>query len=106
MGVQNVVASIGYDRSGPDLGGTLRPGDVLQYTDGSEQLSIERDSFAGVLAVDARTKSLMFRGMNVFEEPSRAFATGDRLQFPAQKKEVQVANHDLGTVRNIESGTA
>ena len=42
-------------------------------------------------------------GVNVYREVSRELATGDRLQFSAQNKELGVANRDLGTVTEIES---
>ena len=70
-------------------------GDVLQYTIGSKAEGIERDSFATVRTVDARTNILTvelangssvtydprrLRGVNVFRETEREFATGDRIQ--------------------------
>jgi len=42
------------------------------------------------------------RGVNVFREVEREFATGDRLQFTAPNKTLGVANRDLGTVVNLE----
>ena len=40
--------------------------------------------------------------MNVYREVSRELATGDRLQFSAQHKELGIANRDMGTVTKIE----
>jgi conjugative relaxase-like TrwC/TraI family protein len=94
-------------------------GDVLQYTTGSKAEGIERGSFATVRAVDARANSLTvelangssvsydprrLRGVNVFREVEREFATGDRVSFTAPNKELGVANRDLGTITGIESG--
>ncbi|SEG71153.1 conjugative relaxase domain-containing protein, TrwC/TraI family [Bryocella elongata] len=93
-------------------------GDVLQYNTGSKELGIERDSFARVQAVDAKANLLTvqrsdgetvaydprrLRGVNVFREQEREFATNDRLQFVAPLKELGVANRDLGTVQSIQN---
>jgi len=92
-------------------------GDVLQYTTGSKSEGIERDSFALVRAVDSRSNTLSvelengskatydprrLRGVNVFSEVERVFATGDRLQFTAPNKSLGVANRDLATVLGLE----
>ena len=94
-------------------------GDVLQYNTGSKELSIERNSFAKVQAVDAKANLLTvqradgdtvaydprrLRGVNVFLEQEREFATGDRLQFVAPLKELGIANRDLATIQRIEDG--
>jgi conjugative relaxase-like TrwC/TraI family protein len=92
-------------------------GDVLQYTTGSKAEGIERNSFATVRLVDARANTLTvelenrssvtydprrLKGVNVFREVEREFATGDRLQFTVPNKDLGVANRDLGTVTVIE----
>jgi conjugative relaxase-like TrwC/TraI family protein len=94
-------------------------GEVLQYTTGSKAEGIERGSFATVRSVDARANTLTvelangssvtydprrLRGVNVFRETEREFATGDRIQFTAPNKELGVANRDLGTVLGLEDG--
>jgi hypothetical protein len=94
-------------------------GDVLQYTAGSKTEGIERNSFARVSSVDARANMLTveitdgssvtydprrLRGVNVFREVDREFATGDRIQFTASSKELGVANRDLGSITGIENG--
>jgi conjugative relaxase-like TrwC/TraI family protein len=94
-------------------------GDVLQYTSGSKSEGIERGSFATVRAVDARANTLTvelangssvtydprrLRGVNVFRETEREFATGDRIQLTATSKELGLANRDLGTIAVIENG--
>ena len=94
-------------------------GDVLQYNTGSKELGIERGSCAAVKAIDAKANLLTveradgetvaydprrLRGVNVFREQEREFATGDRLQFVAPLKELGVANRDLGTIQRIEDG--
>lgn len=92
-------------------------GDMLQYTTGSKAEGIERHSFATVRTVDARANTLTvelangstvtydprrLRGVNVFRETEREFATGDRIQFTSPNRELGVANRDLGTVTEIK----
>jgi conjugative relaxase-like TrwC/TraI family protein len=94
-------------------------GDVLQYTSGSKSEGIERDSFATVRVVDGRANALTvelangtrvtydprrLRGVNVFREVEREFATGDRIQATAPNKELGLANRDLGTITEIKDG--
>jgi len=94
-------------------------GDILQYTTGSKSEAIDRDSFATVRSVDGSTNALTvtlengstvtydprrLRGVNIFREVEREFATGDRVQFTAPSKILGVANRDLGTVVGLEDG--
>jgi ATP-dependent exoDNAse (exonuclease V) alpha subunit len=92
-------------------------GEVVQYTTGSKELGIERNSFARIESVNPRTNTLTIqredgesvsydprrlRGVNVFKETEREFAVGDRIQFNGQNKNLSVANRDLGTVIDID----
>jgi conjugative relaxase-like TrwC/TraI family protein len=94
-------------------------GDVLQYTTGSKAEGIGRDSFATVRSVDARANMLSvelangssvtydprrLRGVNVFHEVEREFATGDRIQFTSSNKQLALANRDLGTITGTTNG--
>jgi conjugative relaxase-like TrwC/TraI family protein len=94
-------------------------GDVLQYTTGSRAEGIERDSFATVQSVNVHANTVTvsmdndlsvtydprrLKGVNVFREVEREYATGDRVQFTAPDKDLGVANRDLGTVVNLEDG--
>ena len=94
-------------------------GDVLEYTTGSKSEGIERGSFATVQSIDTRTNNLTvftesgstvsydprrLRGVNVFRDAEREFATGDRVQFVAPNKDLGVANRDLGTVMSLKDG--
>ncbi len=96
-----------------------RAGDVLQYTTGSKTEGIERGSYATVRSVNARENTLTveredgqsvtydprrLRGVNVYQEVSREFAVGDRLQFTQSYKDLRIANRDLGTVLGLEDG--
>ncbi len=92
---------------------------MLQYTTGSKAEGIKRDSFATVRSVHSRANTLTveldngatvtydpkrLRGVNARREVSREFATGDRIQFTAQDKNLGVANRDLGTITSMEPG--
>ncbi len=94
-------------------------GDVLQYTRGSKEQGLKQDSFATVRAVDARANTITveradgesvtydprrLKGVNAYKETAREFATGDRIQFTGQEKELKVANRDLGTITSIQPG--
>jgi hypothetical protein len=89
------------------------PGDVIRYESGSKALGFERDSEARVLNVDARTNTLTVQkqdgeqvsydpkrlyGVNVFEERSRDFSLGERVQFTAGNRDLGITNRDLGTI--------
>lgn len=92
--------------------------DVLQYIAGSKAEGIERGSFATVRSVDSQANLLTvelqrgstviydprrLRGVNVFREVEREFASGDRLQFTVPNKNLGVANRDLGTIVQIQN---
>jgi conjugative relaxase-like TrwC/TraI family protein len=93
------------------------PGDVIRYESGSKVFDFERDSEARVISVDARTNTLTVQkqggeqvsydpkrlyGVNVFEERSRDFSLGERIQFSQANPELGVANRDLGTITALE----
>jgi conjugative relaxase-like TrwC/TraI family protein len=106
------------DMTGADRTWAARynPGDVVQYVSGSKALGIERGAFATVQTIDYRTNLLIveiqdgtsvvydprrLRGVNVFREEEREFATKDRVQFTTPLKELGVANRDLGTIERL-----
>ena len=93
------------------------PGDVIHYDSGSRALGFERDSEARVVSVDARTNTLTVQkqdgeqvsydpkrlyGVNVFEERSRDFSLGERVQFTSGNRDLGIANRDLGTISALE----
>jgi len=109
------------DMTGADREWAARyqPGDVLKYTKGSKAYGVERDSLSVVTSISARDNSITvtrqdgqsvsydprrLSGVNVYREEPREFATGDRLQFTATDKDLNVANRDLGTITKIEPG--
>jgi hypothetical protein len=96
-------------------------GDVLQYQKGSKEHDIAAKSFARVVDVDSAKNLLTvekqdgqrveynperLKGVNVYKELDREFATGDRLQFTAPDKKLEVANRDLATIEAITPATA
>ena len=107
------------DMTGADRTWAARydPGDVVQYASGSKVVGIERGEFATVRAVDSRANLLTvelrdgtslaydprrLRGVNVFHEEEREFATKDRVQFTTPLKDFGVANRGLGTIERLE----
>ena len=91
-------------------------GDVLHYTRGSKEHGIESKSYAKVVAVNPKENLLTvqkqdgqqvtydpsrLRGIAAYEEIEREFAVGDKIQFTAPRRDLQVANRDLGTIQHI-----
>jgi len=92
-------------------------GDVLKYTTGSKAEGLQRGSYATVLSTNAKNNTVTvqradgqsvtydpkrLKGVNVYAETSREFATGERVQFTTSDKTLGVSNRDLGTVTKIE----
>ena len=107
------------DMTGADRTWAARynPGDVVQYSSGSKAVAIERGALATVRAIDSRANLLTvelqngttvaydprrLRGVNVFHEEEREFATRDRVQFTTPFKDLGIANRDLGTIERLE----
>ncbi len=118
-GRQFLTLSHRSDMTGPDRtwAAMYKPGDVVQYERGSKAEGLARGSFAVVRASDSVTNRLTVEkndgstvnydprrvyGVNVYREATREFATGDRLQFTALKKDLGVSNRDMGTVTRME----
>jgi len=109
------------DMTGADREWAARyqPGDILKYTSGSKLHGIERDSTARVVSTNGRDNTLTveredgqtvtydpkrLKGANVYQEVTREFATGDRIQFTAPDKQLEVNNRDLATIVKLEDG--
>jgi conjugative relaxase-like TrwC/TraI family protein len=107
------------DMTGADRAwaGRYQSGDVLHYIRGSKELGIEGGSYAQVVAANPNDNLLTvrkpngeqvtydparLRGISAFREIETEFAIGDRLQFTAPNRTLQVANRDLGTVQQID----
>jgi len=91
-------------------------GDVLHYTRGSKEHGIEPRSYAQVVATNPKENLVTvqkqdgqrvtydpsrLRGIAAYREIERNFAIGDKIQFTAPQRELQIANRDLGTIQQI-----
>jgi conjugative relaxase-like TrwC/TraI family protein len=106
------------DMTGADRewAGRYEPGDVLHYTRGSKEHVIEPRSYAQVVGTNAKNNLLTvrkedgeqvtydpsrLRGIAAYREIEREFAVGEKIQFTAPLRDLQVANRDLGTIQSI-----
>ncbi len=91
-------------------------GDLVRYTRGSKVLGIDPGEYARVDRVDARENRITIErengtqqtydprrlsGVAVYQEVQREFSQGDRVQFTAPSRELQVANRELGAVEQV-----
>ncbi len=91
-------------------------GDVLHYVRGSKEHGIEARSYAQVVTTNPAENLVTVRkddgqqvtydpsrlhGIAAYREIEREFATGDKIQFTAPSRDLQVANRDLGTIQHI-----
>jgi conjugative relaxase-like TrwC/TraI family protein len=91
-------------------------GDLVRYTRGSKVLGIDPGEYARVDRVDARENRITIErengaqetydprrlsGVSVYQEVQREFSQGDRVQFTAPSKALQVANRELGTIEQV-----
>jgi hypothetical protein len=91
-------------------------GDLVRYTRGSKVLGINSGEYARVDRVDVRENHVTIErdngaqqtydprrlsGVAVYQEVDREFSQGDRVQFTAPSKELQIANRELGTIERI-----
>src|SRR5580700_11458296 len=91
-------------------------GDLVRYTRGSKVLGIDPGEYARVDRVDARENRLTIErengtqqtydprrlsGVAVYQEVQREFSQGDRVQFTAPSRELQVADRELGTIEQV-----
>jgi ATP-dependent exoDNAse (exonuclease V) alpha subunit len=94
-------------------------GDVLRYSRGSKETGIQKGEYARVTGVDAAHNQITVallngrqqsydprrqQGVSVYREEQRGFSVGDRIQFTAPDNELKIANRELGTVEQIDSG--
>jgi conjugative relaxase-like TrwC/TraI family protein len=92
------------------------PGEVLHYSKGSKEQGIEKGAYATITAVNPEANRLTVRldkgseitydpkrlqGISAYQEISRDFAKGDRIQFTAPSRDLGVANRDMGTIQKI-----
>lgn len=106
------------DMTGADRAWAARyqAGDVLHYVRGSREQGLERGSYVQVVTTDPKENLVTvrkddgvqvtydpsrLRGISVYREIEREFAIGDKIQFTAPNRNLQVANRDLGTIQHI-----
>ena len=92
-------------------------GDVVRYARGSKSIGIEGGSyakvtannpFANLLTVEMQSGELAtydprrLTGVSVYREVTHQFSVGDRIQFTAPDRALDVANRDLGTLQQID----
>lgn len=104
----------GADRA---LAGSYELGDWVRYRAGSKSLGLEAKSYARVIGRDLDRNQVTvkqddgrvvkydpakLKGVSIYEPETRSFAEGDRVQFTAPSRPLQVANRDMGTVKHID----
>jgi ATP-dependent exoDNAse (exonuclease V) alpha subunit len=109
------------DMTGADREWAARyqPGDVVHYVRGSKEHGIEARSYAHVVITNPAENLVTvrkedglqvtydpsrLRGIAAYREIERKFAIGDKIQFTAPLRDLQVANRDLGTIQYIGEG--
>jgi ATP-dependent exoDNAse (exonuclease V) alpha subunit len=110
------------DTTGADRGWASRyeVGDVLRYSAGSDALGITPGSYARVEQVDTKTNRLTvrhesggritynpdrLRGVSLYQEETRLFAVGERVQFKQPFRDRDVANGELGIIQSVTGTT-
>ncbi len=98
--------------------GQYETGDVLRYSRGSRAEGIVPGEYARVTAVDPKENRITIErengtaqsydprrlsGVSVHREADRELSKGDRVQFTAPSRELQLANRDLGAVEQVNS---
>jgi conjugative relaxase-like TrwC/TraI family protein len=91
-------------------------GELVRYTRGSKVLGIDPGEYARVDRVNARENRITIErengaqetydprrlsGVAVYQEAQREFSQGDRVQFTAPSRELQVANREPGTIEQV-----
>ena len=90
--------------------------DVVRYTRGSKTIGIEAGSYASVAAINPAANQLTVEkangelatydprrltGVSVYREIEREFSVGERIQFTAPDKSLDVANRELATIETV-----
>ena len=89
---------------------------VVRYSRTSKETGIRKNEYARLLNVDSAKNTLTVErsdgskitydprrqvGVTVYRKQERLFAVGDRIQFTAPDRDLQIANRELGTIRQI-----
>jgi conjugative relaxase-like TrwC/TraI family protein len=93
-------------------------GDILHYVRGSKENGIEPGSYSQIIRTQPNENLITvqksdgervtydpsrLRGISAYREIEREFAIGDRVQLTAPNRGLQLANRDLGTLKNFDS---
>jgi ATP-dependent exoDNAse (exonuclease V) alpha subunit len=93
-------------------------GDLVRFSKGSQTLGLRAGSYARVEHVDRHANLLSvgattgeqktydprrLQGVNVYRPTDRALAVGDRVQFTAPLRDLQVANRELATIERWDA---
>ena len=93
-------------------------GDIVRYARGSKAVGIDAGSYGTVVGINPTDNLLSVRkangegvtydprrltGVSVYRKIDRAFSAGDRIQFTAPDKALNVANRDLAVIDSIAS---
>lgn len=106
------------DMTGADRAWAARyeMGDILHYVRGSKEAGIEPGSYAKVVGTAPKDNLVTIqrsdgelvtydpsrlRGISAYRGIEREFSIGDRVQLTAPNRDLQVANRDLGTLKNF-----
>jgi len=91
-------------------------GDIVRYARGSKAVGIEPGSYSTVVDINPADNQLSVKkangklatydprrlaGVSVYREIDREFSAGDRIQFSAPDKALNVANRDLAVINSI-----
>ena len=94
-------------------------GDILHYNKGSKEHGLPKGSYATVTAVDAAANQITvqredglavtydpkrLQGVSSYQEINRDFAKGDRIQFAAPSRDLDVVNRQLAIILKIDDG--
>ena len=92
--------------------------DFVRYTTGSRPLGLRAGEYARVLHVNGRDNHVTvarrdgecitydpvrLKGVLLFREAERTFASGDRVQFTLPYRALKIANRELGTIQKIRA---
>lgn len=92
--------------------------DVLRYSRGSEAVGIKAGEYARVIAKNEPANLLTvekadgqqqtydprrLQGVSVYREAEQTFSVGDRIQFTAPDKSLEVSNRELGTIERLNA---
>jgi conjugative relaxase-like TrwC/TraI family protein len=93
-------------------------GDVIRYSKGSRAVGVAVGEYVRVIGINGDRNLLMVRrqngqevsydprrlqGVGIYQECSRQFSAGERIQFTAPYKGKHVANRQLGTIEQIDA---